>query len=284
MITDPIFYRLFETCPETFFEVLGMNTDAAREMAARYQYEALEFKETSQRVDGIFRPRKPGLPLYVAEVQFYRLPTVFADLLAKVYTYLKGHDPGQPYHGVVLFPTRSLEPRELVPYQPLLDAGYIRRFYLDEMPELANASVGLALLHLIGQPESEAPKQARVLIARTKNEVDDAKLRASLIELIETVILYKLPRLSREEVQTMLQVSDIRETRVWQEAKEEGLQEGMEKGMEKGIEKGIEKGMEQERRRAIKAMASAKIGAEDIARLLGLSVEFVRDEVAKLQP
>src|SRR4051794_32594099 len=47
MITDPIFYRLFETSPETFFLLLGMPADAASEMAARYQYQAIEFKETS---------------------------------------------------------------------------------------------------------------------------------------------------------------------------------------------------------------------------------------------
>ncbi len=40
MITDPIFYRLFETSPETFFLVLGMSLDSAREVAANYQYEA----------------------------------------------------------------------------------------------------------------------------------------------------------------------------------------------------------------------------------------------------
>jgi predicted transposase YdaD len=79
MITDPIFYRLFATSPETFFLVLGMSADAARDIAARYQYEALEFKETAHRVDGVFRPKEPGLQLYFLEVQFYRLPSVFAS-------------------------------------------------------------------------------------------------------------------------------------------------------------------------------------------------------------
>lgn len=71
MKTDAIFYRLFETSPETLFLVLGMSVESAREMAARYQYEALEFKETSHRIDGVFRPKEPGLPLYFLEVQFY---------------------------------------------------------------------------------------------------------------------------------------------------------------------------------------------------------------------
>ena len=74
MKTDSLFYRLFETSPETFFLVLGMSADSARDMAARYQYEAIEFKETAHRVDGVFLPKEPGLPLYVCEVQFYWKP------------------------------------------------------------------------------------------------------------------------------------------------------------------------------------------------------------------
>src|SRR5580704_6118894 len=139
MITDPIFYRLFETSPETFFLLLGMAADLAADMAARYEYKALEFKETAHRVDGVFLPKEAGLPLYFLEVQFYQLPSIFAGLLTKVYTYLKQHDPGQSYCGAVLFASRRLEPEAVAPYQPLMDAGLIRRFYLDEMPELANA-------------------------------------------------------------------------------------------------------------------------------------------------
>src|ERR1700732_4935304 len=115
MITDTICYRLFATSPETLFLVLGMPDDMAKEMARRYEYEAIEFKETAHRSDGVFRPREPGLPLYFLEVQFYHLPSVFADLLVKAYTYLKQHDPSQPYCGVVLFGSRALEAANLPP-------------------------------------------------------------------------------------------------------------------------------------------------------------------------
>ncbi len=160
MITDPIFYRLFATSPETFFLLLGMPVDAARDMAARYQYEALEFKETSHRLDGVFQPKESGLPLYFLEVQFYSLPSVFADLLVKAYTYLKRHDPTQTFYGIVLFAERGLEPKELAPYQALLDAGVIRRYYLDEMPEFTDAPLGLSILNLIRKAENEAPATA----------------------------------------------------------------------------------------------------------------------------
>ncbi len=267
MITDPIFYRLFATSPETFFLVLGMPDDMAKEMAARYEYEAIEFKETAHRSDGVFRPREPGLPLYFLEVQFYHLPSVFADLLVKAYTYLKQHNPGQAYCGVVLFGSRALEPAELAPYQPLLDAGLIRRFYLDEMPELAHAPLGLSILYLLRQAENQAPARARELILRTRQEIQDAALQRDLVELIETVVLYKLPRLSREEIQAMLQVHDIRETRVYQEAREEGLKEGMEKGKEK-------------ERRAISKMAARNMSVAEIADILGLDEQVVRQYMA----
>ncbi len=290
MITDPVFYRLFETSPETFCLMLGMSADAARDMAARYQYEALEFKETSHRVDGVFRPREPGLPLYFLEVQFYRLPSVFADLLVKAYTYLKQNDPGQKFYGVVLFSTAALEPAELAPYEPLIEAGMIRRFYLDEMPELADAPLGLSILYLIRQAESQAPTRARELVARTKTEIQDAALRADLVELIETVIIYKLPRLSREEIQAMLQVHDIRETRVYQEAKEEGKEEGRAEGKEEGREEGRAEGLQEERQRqlqeklhSIAKMAALNIAPGEIAGILNLDEALVRAQLAKDQ-
>lgn len=77
-----------------------------------------------------------------------------------------------------------------------------------------------------------------------------------------------LPRLSREEIQTMLQVHDIRESRVYQEAREEGLKEGMEQGIEKGISMAIAK------------MASKKMSAAEIAAILELDVELVRKALA----
>jgi predicted transposase YdaD len=163
MITDPIFYRLFASSPETFFLVLGMSLDLARQMAARYEYLAQEFKETAFRADGVFRPKEAGLPIYFLEVQFYPLPSVYADVLAKVFTYLKQNDPGQPFCAVVLFSSRALEPAKLEPYRLLLDGGVLRPYYLDELPEVANAPLGLAILCLLLKTEAQAPVTAREL-------------------------------------------------------------------------------------------------------------------------
>ena len=44
----------------------------------------------------------------------------------------------------------------------------------------------------------------------------------SIIDLLETVSVSKFAKLSRQEIQTMFLLSDIKQTRVYQEAIEEG--------------------------------------------------------------
>ena len=292
MITDPIFYRQFESSPETFFIMLGMSLDAAKERASHYQYEALEFKETAHRSDGVFLPKEPGLPVYFLEVQFYPLPSVFADLLVKAYTYLKQHDPSQAYRGVVLFGSRNLEPKDLTLYQPLLDAGLVQCFYLDTLPRMTGAPLGVAILHLIGESESEARVTARELVARTKAEIQDDALQADLLELIATVILYKLPGMSREEIQAMLQVHSLRETRVYQELKEE-LTEEIKQEVRQEVKQEVRQEVKQEilaeeRQRslhdkldALGQLAAMKIPASKIAAILKLDLDFVRRRLAE---
>ena len=152
-------------------------------------------------------------------------------------------------------------------YQPLLDAGQVRRYYLDELPELADAPLGLAILSLIRKTEAEAAATARELVRRAKREIGDEGIRADLIELIETVVIYKLSRLSREEVQAMLHVHDIRETRVYQEAKAEGVQEERERNL-------------QEKLQIASKLAVLNVPVEKIAEVLGLDEDTVRQQVA----
>jgi predicted transposase YdaD len=73
----------------------------------------------------------------------------------------------------------------------------------------------------------------------------------------------------------MLQVHDIRETRVYQEAKQEGMEEGMEKGAEEERQRNW-----QEKLCAISKMAARNMSAADIADVLGLEVDLVRQTMA----
>jgi predicted transposase YdaD len=106
---------------------------------------------------------------------------------------------------------------------------------------------------------------ARELLTRVKQEIDDAVLRDNLLELIETVIIYKLAYLSREEIQAMLKIKDIRETRIYKEAMEEGEEIGVRKGEKKGFA------------RAIVKLAASKMPIEEIASLMEVEADIVRE-------
>ena len=64
------------------------------------------------------------------------------------------------------------------------------------------------------------------LVQQAQQELTDEALRREAIRLIETILVYKFPQLSCQEIEAMFGLSDLKQTRVYQEAKEEGRQEG----------------------------------------------------------
>jgi len=63
-------------------------------------------------------------------------------------------------------------------------------------------------------------------------EAVDPALQEQVVKFIETVLVYKFPQLSRQEIETMFNYSDLKKTRVYQEAKEEGEQIGLQKALQ----------------------------------------------------
>ncbi|WP_137669623.1 DUF4351 domain-containing protein, partial [Sphaerospermopsis reniformis] len=57
---------------------------------------------------------------------------------------------------------------------------------------------------------------------RTQTEITNNSEREGIIELLETVLLSKFSQLTRQEIEAMFLVNDIKQTRVYQEAKQEG--------------------------------------------------------------
>ena len=49
------------------------------------------------------------------------------------------------------------------------------------------------------------------------------------MQIIETILIYKFPRMNREEIEAMFGLSELKQTRFYQEAKEEGIEEGEHK-------------------------------------------------------
>ena len=102
------------------------------------------------------------------------------------------------------------------------------RLYLDELEQPENASISFRLVRLITAPVSVAITSARDLVEQTYRETRERQQQLQLLDLLETIMVYKLPRLSREEIQQMMGLSDIdlKQTRFYQDVFAEGETEG----------------------------------------------------------
>jgi predicted transposase YdaD len=68
-----------------------------------------------------------------------------------------------------------------------------------------------------------------------------------LLEFVVTVLAYKLPNLSREELRVMLALNDVKfkKTRFYQEVLAEGILQGKLEGLQAGIQEGLQEGIQQ---------------------------------------
>jgi predicted transposase/invertase (TIGR01784 family) len=224
METDSFFCQLLQRLPETLFELLGLPP----EQAAAYRFDSVEVKK-SLRIDGLFAPKKAGLPVYFVEVQFRRLPTFYPNLFAKVFWYLETHGPDLDWVAVALFPNRSAEPKEQRPYQALLASPHVRRVYLDELTISAESPLGLRIMQLVTASAEETPELVAELVAQAGRKTD-SEMGSRVIELIEEILLRRFTQLDREEIRRMFELHDIRESKVWQEAHQTGIEKGIAKG------------------------------------------------------
>ncbi|TAG97443.1 MAG: Rpn family recombination-promoting nuclease/putative transposase, partial [Oscillatoriales cyanobacterium] len=266
MKTDTIFYSLFQEFPSFFFELIDRPPDEA----AAYEFTSREIKQLAFRIDGLFLPttEEPEKPFYLAEVQFQPDPDLYYRIFGELFLYLRQYKPVNPWRVVVIYPSRRIEHEQMLQFQELLTSQRVQRIYLDELPEAADRSLGVKVVKLVIEPAETAAEQARQSIAMARQQLSDPIVLRDLINLIETIIVYKLPQKSREEIATMLNLSELRQTRFYQEVKQEGLEEGLEQGLEQGGQ--------QAKLEAIRRMIAFGMNLETIAQLLDLSVEFVR--------
>jgi predicted transposase/invertase (TIGR01784 family) len=76
---------------------------------------------------------------------------------------------------------------------------------------------------------------AKELINRTQQAVNLQLPQKQLLELIETILVYKFPKMSQKEIEAMFGLSELKQTRVYQEAREEAKLEAVPKLLELGL-------------------------------------------------
>ncbi|MEO1520365.1 MAG: Rpn family recombination-promoting nuclease/putative transposase [Cyanobacteria bacterium J06633_2] len=225
MKTDSLFYELFQTCPSLLFELI----DDPNPNADGYTFRSIELKQTAFRIDGVFllEARMTDAPVYLLEVQFQRDEQLYARLFTEAILFLRQNPIVQQWHVVMMFGNRSCEPKEAGAFASLLSLPEVHIIYLDEIAEVDTESVELSLIRLIVEPQRNAIVRAQQLVERARNS--PSRLSSSvIIEMIETIIVYKFPNLSWQEVEVMFGLSELKQTRVYQQGREEGREEGRE--------------------------------------------------------
>ncbi|MBC1239033.1 Rpn family recombination-promoting nuclease/putative transposase [Nostoc sp. 2RC] len=223
MKTDSIFYRLFQEFPSIFFELIGNPPETAN----IYQFASVEIKQTAFRIDGVFLPiPDEKSPIYFVEVQFQPDTEIYLRLISEISLYLRQNQRKNPWRGVVIYPTSDIDIGKKEDFIEFFHSQRIRVIYLDELGSTASLPIGIATIKLIIEDEDTAISTARELINRTQQAVDLQLPQKQLLELIETILVYKFPQMSQKEIEAMFGLSELKQTRVYQEAREEGEQKG----------------------------------------------------------
>ncbi len=169
---------------------------------------------------------------------------------------------------MVIYPRRSVEREEPLQFAEILSLDRVSRIYLDELEQEAEDSLGIGVVKLVVAKQKVAIDRAKILINRAEEQLRDDPVKRNLIDLIETIIVYKLPEKSRKEIERMLNLSELKNTKVYQEALEEGRQEGRQEALEEGRLRG--------KLEAISKMQQLGITQENIAQVLELNLDLVQ--------
>jgi predicted transposase/invertase (TIGR01784 family) len=101
---------------------------------------------------------------------------------------------------------------------------------------------------------------ARQLMSQAQQELRDTTLEKKVLEFIKAVVIDKFTTLSREEMEMLLDIGSLRKSKIYQEAREEGIEEGV-------IKNKLE---------TIPILQELGLNIEEIAERLKLDVEMVR--------
>ncbi|MFN7217375.1 Rpn family recombination-promoting nuclease/putative transposase [Microcystis sp.] len=285
MKTDSIFYRMFLDFPDSFFELIAQ-PDAR---VSNYRFTSQEVKQLAFRLDGLFLPldNLENSPFYLVEVQFQKDEDLYYRLFSELFLYLRQYKPVSPWQIVVIYPSREIEREHPQQFADLLSLARIKRIYLDELANDEIPSLAIAMIKLVTESESQAVNSAKILIKQAQRELSDRLVQKNVIDLIETIIIYKLPQKSREEIEAMLELQDLKQTRFYQEAFGDGIEQGIERGIERGIEQGIEPGIERginlQTLKTIPLLQDLGLTPQQISERLDLTLETVLNYLAQQQ-
>jgi predicted transposase/invertase (TIGR01784 family) len=208
------------------------------------------------------------------EVQFQKKPNFYWEFLSEILLYLSQYLPQNDWKAVAIFSDRAIAPNQLSIFQQELIANNrLISIYLNELPD--SDSVAIAIVQLVKCREQDAPKIVE--------ELKQQNLNPDIIELVEAVLVSKFKNLSREEIEAMFALSDLKNTRVYKDAVQEGVRRGLHRGWQKGKEEGKVEGKKEGKKEGKQEIALnlLRIGMDivQVSQVTGLTIA----QVSRLQ-
>lgn len=108
--------------------------------------------------------------------------------------------PSGDWQVVIIYPSSSIEQLDIYPHRNQLNGDQVHRVYLDELGDIRQLPLWVAVMVLTTVEEEQAPQEARYLLERSSVEQSTNASRAILIELVTTIMAYKFEQLSRKDV------------------------------------------------------------------------------------
>ncbi len=170
MKTDSLFYRIFQASPSILFELLGQSPD----LALGYQFQSVEIKQIAFRLDGVLLPAADAQDqtVWFIEAQMQYDAIFYQRFFAEIYLYLDLHPKTVDWQAIVIFPDRSIEPKNRHLYRSNLNSNQVHRVYLEDFSAISTESVGIGLMQLIVADTLDAISKAKELLTKTHADQD----------------------------------------------------------------------------------------------------------------
>ncbi|APB34087.1 hypothetical protein GlitD10_1761 [Gloeomargarita lithophora Alchichica-D10] len=259
MKTDNLFYKLFQIEPSLVFDLMGLPVPNVA-----YQFQSLELKEFSLRLDGLFVPDSPDskLPLILIEAQMQPDERLYTRIQNELSTYIHQYQPPNPVVVLVIYPERTTE-RPIANLSNYLAYWGVHRIYLAEIP--AQKSLGGDLLRLMVLPPAQVVAVGQDLLRRIRQDgaPDD------YVEWVVETLVRRFPQSARSKIMEMLGLVELKQTRFYQEVYGEGKVEGKVEGKAEG--------QREERREIARNLLKANFSPEQVAQLTRLPLAEVQE-------
>lgn len=217
MKSDALFYELFQTAPQIFFELLQITP------LCPYRFESLTVKTTEKRIDGILEPEQVGQTIYFIEVQASPDETIYWRTIREVSTYFEQRPDRKDddWQAIVLWLNIAHDP----------GFGTLAGLANTPFPKLIAIDLP-SLLHQLGQQtlafnvlcplivdsETQVRQNLPTWVQNIRNTPNlrpdtEQRLLSVLIQFVEQ----KFTNLGYKELSTMLELTPLRETPSFQE-------------------------------------------------------------------